>query len=221
MTIRNDLNHLNSKKLLVRSRGGAIACKSSAIELPLDEKKSKNRYIKSLLGKAASELIQEGDTIILDSGTTTHETAKCLRNHNNVVVMTNGLNVATELALIPGIQLMMTGGRFRPKSMSFYGEQAEATLKQFRFDKLILGVDGYDIHAGITTHFDHEARLNRLMCKVSREIIVVADSSKFDIRGFQVILPFDQIGTLITDKGIPEKYHHKLAESGVNIIIVD
>lgn len=221
VTIRNDLNHLNKKGLLIRSRGGAIACKINTIELPLQEKHTKNLNIKQKISQVAASLINNGDTVILDSGTTTQEIARRLDRHKDLIVMTNGLNVANELSRHEAIDMMMTGGHYRQKSMSFYGAQAEESLKQLRFDKVFLGVDGYDIEAGITTHFDPEARLNRLMCQGSREVIIVTDSSKFEQRGFQVILPFDQVDTLITDKGIPKRYLDELKRKGVNVLIVD
>ena len=221
VTIRNDLNYLNKKGFLIRSRGGAIACKYNTTELPLEEKHTKNLSIKQKISQAAVSLISNGDTVILDSGTTTQEIARRLDSHENLIVMTNGLNVANELSRHKKIEMMMTGGHYRQKSMSFYGAQAEESLKQLRFDKVFLGVDGYDIEAGITTHFDPEARLNRLMCQCSRETIIVTDSSKFEKRGFQIILPFDQAGTLITDKGIPKRYLDELMRKGVNVIIAD
>lgn len=221
VTIRNDLNHLSNRGLLIRSRGGAIASKINTAELPLQEKHTRNLKIKQKIGQVAASLIKDGDTIILDSGTTTQEIARRLDDHKDLIVMTNGLNVANELSHHEKIEMMMIGGHYRQKSMSFYGARAEESLKQLHFDKVILGVDGYDLEAGITTHFEPEARLNRLMCECSREVIVVTDSSKFERRGLQVILLCDQADILVTDKGIPKHYRNELIKRGVKVLIVD
>lgn len=221
VTIRNDLNGLDEKGLLVRSRGGAVASSRLTQELSLKEKHDANRGIKERLGKFAASLIKDGESIILDSGTTTEEVAKNLTNHHGVVVMTNGLNVAHSLLNAPSVEVLMTGGTLRKKSLSFYGRQAEQHLQQYHFDKLILGVDGFEKDIGITTHFELEALLNRVMCEVSREIIVVTDSSKFNRKGVHKILSANEVNAVVTDSGIPVDIKTALENAGVQLHIVD
>lgn len=187
VTIRNDLNNLDKRGLVVRSRGGAVTNNRIAKELSVKEKHCKHLTVKKQIGKVVAEIIGDNESIILDSGTTTEEVAKALYDHQNLVVMTNGLNIANELSGSDNTQVLLTGGTLRKKSLSFYGRQAEASLANLRFDKVILGVDGIDESAGLTTHFEQEASLNRLMCSISKEIIAVTDSSKFDRGGFHVI----------------------------------
>jgi DeoR family transcriptional regulator of aga operon len=115
---------------------------------------------------------------------------------------------------------MVTGGTLRQKSLSFSGPQAEASLENLYFDKLFLGVDGVDEKAGLTTYFAQEANLNRMMCKISREVIVITDSSKFKRKGFYVIRSLDAIDTLITDSRIPQSYKDYLENKDVKLIIV-
>ena len=221
VTIRNDLNELDEKGLLVRSRGGAVASNRLTQELSLKEKHDANRGIKERLGKFAASLIKDGESIILDSGTTTEEVAKNLTSHHGVVVMTNGLNVAHSLLNAPSVEVLMTGGTLRKKSLSFYGRQAEQHLQQYHFDKLILGVDGFEKDIGITTHFELEALLNRVMCEVSREIIVVTDSSKFNRKGVHKIIAASEINVLVTDSGIPAEIKTALEDAGVRLHILD
>lgn len=221
VTIRNDLNELDEKGLLVRSRGGAVASNRLTQELSLKEKHDANRGIKEQLGKFAASLIKDGESIILDSGTTTEEVAKNLTNHHGVVVMTNGLNVAHSLLNAPSVEVLMTGGTLRKKSLSFYGRQAEQHLQQYHFDKLILGVDGFEKDIGITTHFELEALLNRVMCEVSREIIVVTDSSKFNRKGVHKIISASEVNTVVTDSGIPADIKTALESAGVQLHIID
>lgn len=221
VTIRNDLNYLDEKGLLLRSHGGAMIVDSVAAEVPFTEKGSVNRTQKDAIGAAAAALVNHGESIILDSGTTTQYVAKNLINKRNLVVMTNGLNVANELTKSSDVEIMMTGGTLRSTSLSFYGSQAEDVLKQYRFDKLFLGVDGFDLNTGLTTHFDREATLNRLMCDVASEIILVTDSSKFGRKGYHFIRAFGAFHTLVTDKGIPLDYAGGLKRQGVTVIIAD
>ncbi len=221
VTIRGDLNYLHQKGLLVRTRGGAVASNRVSPELSVREKVTEHLDIKRHLAATAAKEIQEQDTIILDSGTTTAEIASQLHDFRRLVVMTNGLNVAQQLVDADGVEVLMTGGTLRKKSLSFYGRAAEDTLQCYHFDKVFLGVDGIDFQGGITTHFEHEANLNRLMCKVARRVIAVTDSSKFKRSGVHKICEFSDIDTLITDSGIPEAFHEVLSEAGVRVIIVD
>ena len=219
VTIRNDLNYLDDKGLLLRSHGGAIALDNVAKEVPFIAKGSVNTAQKEAIGAAAAKLVHDSESIILDSGTTTQQLAKHLVDKKNLVVMTNGLNVANELTVVSGVEIMMTGGTLRSKSLSFYGSQAEDALRQYRFDKLFLGVDGFDLIAGLTTHFDREATLNRVMCDISSEIILLADSSKFGRKGYHFIRSFGAFHTLVTDNGIPADYMAGLQRQGVRVII--
>lgn len=219
VTIRSDLKILDQKELLVRTRGGAMASSPLGHELSIPEKTRKKNTTKQTLGRMAASLVEEGNKIILDSGTTTAEIAYGLRDFNRLVVMTNGLNVAQNLVDAEGVELLMTGGTLRRKSMSFYGRQAEEALYRLHFDKVFLGADGFDFQAGLTTHFEYEAILNRIMCEVSSEIIAVTDSTKFGKHGVHKIRPFDAINTLITDNGIPDAYAQSLENNGVRLIV--
>ncbi|MDX1301324.1 transcriptional repressor AgaR [Photobacterium sp.] len=221
VTIRSDLSFLEKNGYVVRSHGAAIPNTGVIAELTVHEKRRQNAGIKSLLGQAAAQLIESGDTVILDSGTTTREIASNLKNVEDVVVMTNGLDVAMELSSASGVEVLMTGGVLRKNALSFSGSQAENSLKNYRFDKVFLGVDGFDLRSGITTHNEQEASLNRLMCEISEQVIAVADSSKFGKHSCHMIREFGHIDTLVTDSDIPEEYAQGLRDMRVNLVIVD
>jgi len=221
VTIRSDLNYLDDKKLLIRTRGGAIARSSISKELTIDEKHCAQHEIKKKLALTASKQISEGDAIILDSGSTTAELALCLHSFSRLIVMTNGLNVAQNLLTANGVEVLMTGGTLRKTSLSFYGRQAEDSLERYHFDKAILGVDGMDFNAGITTHFEYEAMLNRLMRSVAKEVITITDSSKFIRSSIHKICGLAEIDTLVTDAGIPDSYAQFLERNGVQLVIAD
>ena len=221
VTIRNDLNALSAKGLVVRSRGGAIASSRLARELSLQEKYRKNLSIKRQLGQAVAELI-DGDarSVFLDSGTTTEEVALCLLGRSRLAVTTNGLNIATTLAGSDGIEVRVTGGTLRKKSMSFHGQLAEESLRFLHFDKLVLGADGIDMCVGVTTHFEQEASLNRTMCRVADQVILVADSSKFGRCNSHVICRLSDIDVLVTDPGHPGDLPEALEAQGVELHVV-
>ncbi|HPG38940.1 MAG TPA: transcriptional repressor AgaR [bacterium] len=218
VTIRNDLSYLEEKNLLYRTRGGAIKQTKVAMDLAFSEKARKNSDQKKRIGMKAAELVHEGDTIILDSGTTTMEIAKCIKGLRNLTVITHALNIASELAGVDGIEIIMPGGILRNKSFSLVGSQAEQNLRNFFCDKLFLGVDGLDPAYGISTPCASEAQLNRVMAEISTEVIVVADSSKFGKRSLALILPVNKIDKVITDQDITEEEKQKWVTQNVEII---
>ncbi|MDE0005893.1 MAG: transcriptional repressor AgaR [Rhodospirillaceae bacterium] len=221
VTIRNDLNALSAKGLVVRSRGGAVASTRLTRELSLQEKYRKNLSVKRQLGQTVADLIDdEARSLFLDSGTTTEEVALCLLGRTNLTVTTNGLNIATALAGSDGVEVRITGGALRKKSRSFYGRQAEESLRYMHFDTLILGADGVDMRVGVTTHFEQEASLNRMMCQAARQVILVADSSKFERRNSHVICRLSEIDMLVTDNGLPSEIQRAVEAQGVRLYVV-
>lgn len=221
VTIRSDLRQLEKSGCAVRAYGGAMLNKQFAFDRPLQDKGRINRDVKYAIACAAAELVNDGDAIILDSGSTTSQMAQQLVGKKDLVVMTNALNIAFELANNEQVDLMVVGGSVRRKSWSLYGPAAEQHMRQFRFDKLFLGVDGFDLLSGITTPDPGEAQLNRAMCDVAREVIAVADASKFGRTSFCMIREIGQIQRLVTDSRIPENYLHALNHLGVDVIIAD
>ena len=219
VTIRNDLAYLEKRDFLYRTRGGAIKQTKVAMDLALSEKTRKNSEQKKKIAIKAVEMIQDGDTIILDSGTTTMEIAKIMRDFQNLTVITHALNVATELAVLKGVEIIMPGGILRSTSFSLVGSQAEQNLKNYYCDRLFLGVDGFDTSYGISTPCVSEAQLNRVMAEIAHEIIVVTDSTKFGRRSFAHILPVAAIDKVITDDGISEKDRQALVAQHVDVIV--
>jgi DeoR family transcriptional regulator of aga operon len=221
VTILSDLNALDRMGLLVRTRGGALASTRILRELSLAERTGERSAVKRRIAEAARSLVRDGDALILDSGTTTAEIASALIGFKNLMVMTNGLNVAQNLAAIDGVEVLITGGKLRKVSQSFFGSRAEEAMSCYNFDKVFLGVDGFDFNVGITTHFEYEAILNRRMCEASKQIIAVTDSSKFNQSGVHKIRNFGDIDVLITDSGIPDTFVSALEARGVRLIIVE
>jgi len=221
VTIRNDLYKLEEKGLLVRTRGGAIKNPRVKTDYQLNKELTHHLKEKKLIGKKAAELIQEGETILLDSGTTTLEVASNLANIKNLTIITNALNIAGELLNYSNFKVVMLGGNLRQSSSSFLGPITESNLKNIYCDKVFLGVNGIDSKYGISTTHIEDAHLNRLMMDVAKEVIVVTDSSKFEKRSFSKISPINSINTIITDSNIPKEELKNLQSIGVKVVIAD
>ena len=221
VTIRNDLEQLEKKNMLLRARGGAmkIAQTHVGLDYPLSDKQKKHLPEKREIGKKAIELIEEGNTIILDSGSTTYEIAKNLGKFEELTVITNAINVVSLLAEQKKINVIVPGGTLRKNSLSLVGILAEKGFRNYFCDQLFLGVDGFDTSYGLSTPNIEEAHLNQIMIEMSKKVIVVADSSKFNRRGFAFIAPVTRIHTLITDKGISQEERSKLEALGIEVLI--
>lgn len=220
VTIRNDLLQLEKKNILIRAHGGAVKFQRVGVDFELDIKSKIHLAEKQKIAKKSIELIKDGDTIILDSGTTTLQIAKNLTNFNDLTVITNSLNIAGQLVDLTKVKVIIPGGNLRRKSLSLIGSIAENSIKNYYCDKLFLGVDGIDTKYGISTPNAEEAFLNNIMINISREVIVVTDSSKFLRKSFAFIAPLSKIHTIITDNNIPEDEKRNLEKSNINLHIV-
>jgi DeoR family transcriptional regulator of aga operon len=219
VTIRNDLGRLETKNMLIKVRGGAIKVDRVRVDFALSDKNKHNSEEKSRIGRAAIDLIEEGDTIILDSGTTTLEIAKNLSAFQNLTVITNALNVAHVMAEHKESNVIVPGGFLRKNSLSLVGTAAEDSFRGYFCDKLFLAVDGFSAIHGLSTPNVEEAHLNKVMIEISKKVIVVTDSSKFLKRSFAFIAPVSEIDVVITDSGIDPEEKKRLENAGVQVII--
>jgi len=219
VTIRNDLDKLEKSKLLVRAHGGAF--KTSNIALTVTEKKRINLDAKRRIGKKAVSLIEENDSIILDSGTTTFEIASRLGDFKKLTVISNALDIINNLSQYQNVQVFVPGGFLKEFSMSLVGPMAERNFRQLYCKKLFLGIDGVKPNVGVFTHHMEEAYLNQIMIEIAEEVIVVADSTKFQRTGLAFIESFKKIHKIITDAGIDEETVKMLENNHVEVIIAD
>lgn len=222
VTIRNDLAFLERQGMALRAYGGALLSEPDKLtpEQSIADKSQLNTSVKQRIGAMAASLVTPGSRIILDSGTTTLEIARQLRSHQDIVVMTNGMNVANQLLDAEGVELLMTGGHLRRTSLSFYGSPAEQSLQHYHFDLLFLGVDGIDLDRGVSTHHEDEARLNRIMYQAAERIVVVTDSTKFQRLSLYKIIDTRHIDVLITDDAITTNCLTGLQALGIEVMLV-
>lgn len=221
VTIRNDLEQLEQKNVLIRARGGAIKLEMDIVHEQRVDDKSKINYLeKAKIGKAAAKLVKESEAIIIDSGSTTAELVKNLPDLMDLTVITNALNIADLLISKPNINIIMPGGYVRKNSISLIGPLAEKNLRNFNVDKVFLGVDGFDTRQGIFTPNMEEARLNEIMIEISKEVIALVDSSKFRKRSLALICEVSKLNQVITDSNISNDDKRRLEDAGVKVTIV-
>ena len=220
-TLRKDLNFLDAKGVCTRSPGGALLRLGalSPVEEAIDVKRRRFADEKVRIGRAAARLIGAGESVLLDSGTTTLQVARHLNPADSLVVVTNDVGIMNELAARESVQLVFLGGTLRRKNLSFYGTQTERALEGLHVDKLFLAADGFHAEKGVTTHYEPEALLNRLMCRAASEIILVADSSKFGRICLHKILEPQGIARVVTDAGIGTETREQLARIGIEVVI--
>ncbi|MGA8036877.1 MAG: transcriptional repressor AgaR [Candidatus Acidiferrales bacterium] len=219
ITIRKDLEHLHGQGRIQRAHGGALPVEATAQRDPaLREKERLHRKEKHRIAEAAVKFVQPGQVIILDSGTTSAAIARVAKNIPNLTVITNGVNIASELAGT-NVEVILTGGTLRKNSFSLVGPLAEDSLRHVSADVLFLAVDGFDVDYGLTTPNLLEAKVNRAMMASAKTTIVVCDSSKFGRRSLSLIAPTSEVQHTITDDKIPPRVLRALRDTGVKVIV--
>jgi len=200
VTIRNDLAEMEQAGLLQRVHGGAVSTKRAYYELSLNDRMHVNKSEKIRIAKACADLIHDGDTLMIDSGTTTRYLAMELRGRSNLTVVTNALLVAHEFLFNRAVDVILLGGNLDTQYQFTYGNDAVAQLQKYRADKMILATDGIGAAYGLTTYHHQESDVSQLMAARSNEVIVVADHSKIGKEGFSNIMDISRIHMLVTDK---------------------
>ncbi len=220
VTIRNDLNELAQRGLVQRSHGGAMLPDSILREPPVNERIKANAEEKRRIGAMAASMISDRETIILDSGTTTLEIARQIKKKRGLQVITNGVNIAVELLDARDSEVFIVGGTMRGESASISGRFTEEVFEQFSADKLFLSGAGCDLDFGVSGANLEETMVTRAMLRIAREIILVADATKFSKRGMSRIAPYSEIDTVISDTNLSEDIQEKLRALGCNLILV-
>lgn len=223
VSLRKDLNIMHNARLLIRTRGGAMKIPDTnrGYDIPISSKKYDNVREKEGIGKLAASLINDGETILLDSGTTTLEIARNLHRFSNLTIVTNAVNIAIELLKYERFMVILLGGHIRETSLSTVGPTAEASLKSFFCDKLFLGVDSFSISNGISTPNLEEANLNQTMISMSKEVIAVFDYSKCQKRSFAHICRLEDIDAIISDKKFPARLRPDVKKAGIRLYIAN
>ena len=218
-TARRDLESLASQGKAQRVHGGVIAVEEAPPELPILQREGEQADEKSLIGYAAAELIGNGETVFLGSGTTVLETAKHLRERKNLTVITNSLPVLNALAGVKEITVISLGGMLRESELSFIGHITEQALAEVRVDKVVMGTRGLSLEHGLTNDYLQETLTDRAILKIGREVIIVADHSKVNRVSTALLAPLKSMHTFVTDSKADKKFVQSLKKQGVKVVI--
>ncbi len=223
VTIRKDLEILDSGQRLVRTHGGAIAIDRSRPELSFDVRERLQTDEKAWIGAAAAALIHDGESIVMDASTTALSVARHLKARgrwSQLTVVTNGLRLASELAGHPGIIVLMLGGRVRWEALSVVGQLGDGLFSRINVQKAFLGAAGFTIESGLADATDEEAQIKRAMVAPAREVIAIVDGTKWERAAFATFCRTDQISIVLTDEGAPEPMVRALIGRGVDVRLV-
>jgi DeoR/GlpR family transcriptional regulator of sugar metabolism len=220
-TIRRDLEVLEGRDLLERTHGGAILTRRLPNEPFYSQSAAVHPDEKRQIGAAAAALVDDGDTVFVNSGTTTTEVMRHLAARPDLTratIITTNISGALDVRH-PGLELYLLGGSFRPQSNAVVGEAALRTLAQMNADKCFLGVDGFGLKGGLTTPILAEAEIARLMLARTRGlVVVVADSSKWGVVSNYEIGPIEQVNVLVSDGALPAEAAAGLAGRGLRVV---
>jgi len=219
VTIRQDLEKLEAEDLVIREHGGAFLKKAEDQVRKLSLVNQENMDKKELIGKKAAGLIDNGDVIILDSGSTTTEIAKNLRGRRNLTIITNALNIAILLGSEPGIEIMMTGGEFKPPTLSLTGQKAADFLADIHVDKLFLATAGISLKAGLTYPSISDLVVKKAMIDAAETVFLVADSTKIRKPSLASLGALSLIDFIITDPYINEEHRTLFTAHEIEFII--
>jgi len=217
VTLRRDLANLESEGLCLRKRGGAVKTFASvSTELPYEIKRNQRNEEKKRIGKAASKLVTDGATIILDSGSTTYALSTFLNTVSRLTVVTNDLQIALKLANFSNIQTICTGGSVRSNVFSLQGNEVVRFIEDLKVDMAFLGADAIDSDLVIGNVLYDEVAIKKAMIKAARKRVLLADSSKFYRSGFMKVCDLRDLDLLISDSGLDEACASKLRTAQVN-----
>ena len=217
-TVRRDLDLLEEQRLLTRTHGGAVA-QMVSYELPLRYKSARRQAQKRRIGQEAATRVHDGAVIGLTGGTTTTEVARALVDRP-LTVVTNALNIASELAVRPNIKLVVTGGVIRSESYELVGPLADRSLEDLHLDLAFIGADGITASAGLTTHHEIEARTDRALMDRARRVVAVADGSKLGRAAFVRIAPISAVHELVTDTEADAAELAAIEDAGLKATVV-
>ena len=220
-TIRRDINELETQNSLQRVRGGAVFSKqSTSYEPPFSIRQDLFLEEKQRIAKAAHDLIQPNETLILGGGTTVFELSKLLDDIDPLYIATNDLMTAMELSALKNVSLMVLGGALRRNHYSLNGYFTETMITQIHADKVFFSVEAVDFNVGLMNFSTEEIQTNKKMLKAAHDIILLCDHSKFEKIAFVNTCGFDQIDLLITGKEIDASIADQLNELGVKFMTV-
>lgn len=220
-TIRRDLEKLEKSGLVTKSYGGAVLNENTNLDLPFNVRKNRNVVAKQKIAGLMKDLVQDGDTIMLDSSSTAVFIAKALKEKQNLTVITNSIEILIELLDVQGWRILSTGGALREGSLDLVGPQSDRMISSYYAEKAIVSCKGIDLAKGITDSNEQLAGNKRAMLEASRKKILVVDSSKFGMIAFTKISDVKEFDAVVTDKEPDGQWKQYFEENGVECLYLD
>jgi DeoR family transcriptional regulator, aga operon transcriptional repressor len=217
-TLRRDLQALHEQGLLLRTHGGAVA-HGVDVELPLRYREAQHKPEKRAIGALAASLVTDRSVVGMTGGTTVTEVARCLMTRSDIIVVTNALNIATELILRPSLRVVVVGGSARHASYELVGPAATAMVDRYHLDVCFIGVDGLSATDGCSTHDEMEAQTDHAFIRRARRTVVVADGSKLGVRTFARICGIEEITDLVTHSAAEPAMLDGFRARGINVLV--
>jgi DeoR/GlpR family transcriptional regulator of sugar metabolism len=217
-TVRRDLEVLSKQGKVIKVHGGVIAALSAPPEPPIVQRTAAQADDKRRIGQAAAQLVADGETVFLGSGSTILEVARALQYRSKLTIITNSLMVINALAQAADITVIGLGGVFRPSEMSLVGYLTEQALAELRADKVIMGIRAIDVEHGLTNDYLPETLTDRAILRIGREVIIVADHTKCERVSTVFVAPLTAITTLVTDTSATTDFVEAVSAQGIRVI---
>lgn len=219
MTVRRDLENLEGLGALTRVHGGAIAPNSRSNSPAFHARELRKAEEKQRMGAVVASLIREGESIVIDAGTTTVHVANALQGRRGLRVLALDLRVADALSDQPQMRVMVPGGTIRPIERALYGPETERTLAEYNFDTFVMSAAGVDLGAGFTEYNPEDAAVKRAALASARRTIVVADGAKVDTIAFARVCWLAEVDVVVTDQeGYESATLVAARENGLHVI---
>ena len=216
-TIRRDLEKLETEGLVTRTYGGAVLNKGTKEDLSINIREGHNPEAKNRIARKIVDLIEDGDSLMLDASTSTMFVARHLKEKSNITVITNSLRVPMEMATQNGAEVIVAGGTFRSNSLSMIGNRTADMLDGYFVDKAILGCKGFDPATGTYEPHEMEAEIKKKMRRNAETVILAADNSKFGQKSFIRTIASSDIDIIVTDKKLPEETEEILRKQNISL----
>lgn len=220
-TIRNDLRELEKSDQLKRTHGGALANQKMSYELDSLQKEVDCLNEKRAIAQYAINLVEDGDTIALDTGTTTFEFAKLLSSKKNMTIVTNDIEIARHLESASSANIILIGGILRKNFHCTIGPAAVQLMNELTVDKAFMGTNGLSIEKGLTTPDMTQAEIKKAIIGIANEIIVLCDSSKIGSKAFVQVAPLSAVDRIVTDSKIDERDYKALLNNNILVDIAN
>lgn len=219
VTIRSDFAALEKAGYLKRIPGGAVKAGKGQSQTEAFGINHKNAVYKQIIAQATANLVSDGETLFINSGSTTFYVAQALKKCSNLNIVTNSVAVATVLSAQPGFRTILLGGLFNPQYSFSYGDDANEQLKKYKADKAILALDGISESGGLTTYHAEEAMLNGIMMERSRQTIIAADHTKFGHESFSHVAEISMADYVVTDNKADSRLVSFIREQGPKVLM--